>query len=130
MFFQQLHPLSELAARHDLTVLGSAPRDPPYDHRPVKDGQTLEFGDVAVTVPHTPGHTLEHISLLVHDRSVSDERALLLSGGAPLVGDVACSGLLGDDDAATPSSGDVLPHHRPTCPVCRASTEWPGAGST
>ena len=49
-----------------------------------------------VQVIHTPGHTPEHVSLLVRDRSVGDEPALLLSGGALLVGDVARPDLLGD----------------------------------
>jgi hydroxyacylglutathione hydrolase len=56
----------------------------------------VEVGDVAVEILHTPGHTPEHVSLLVRDRSVADEPALLLSGGALLVGDVARPDLLGD----------------------------------
>ena len=53
------------------------------------------MGDVGFEVLHTPGHTPEHVSLLIHDRSVGEEPAALLSGGALLVGDVARPDLLG-----------------------------------
>jgi hydroxyacylglutathione hydrolase len=53
------------------------------------------MGEVLIEALHTPGHTPEHISLLVTDRSRGEEPALLLSGGALLVGDVARPDLLG-----------------------------------
>lgn len=59
-----LSGLSELAARTDTTVLGSAAGDLGYEHQPVRDGEVIELGDVAFEVPHTPGHTPEHVSLL------------------------------------------------------------------
>jgi hydroxyacylglutathione hydrolase len=95
-----LSGLAELAARTDLEVLGSATAELGYDHRPVKDGEMLELGDLAFEVLHTPGHTPEHVSLLVHDRSVGEEPALLLSGGALLVGDLARPDLLGGEKEA------------------------------
>lgn len=95
-----LSGLSELAARQDLTVLGSAAARLGYDHRPVRDGEVVEMGEVAVEVLHTPGHTPEHVSLLVYDRSAGDEPAVLLSGGALLVGDLARPDLLGTHDDA------------------------------
>jgi hydroxyacylglutathione hydrolase len=88
--------LAEVASRQDVTVLGSAYADLGYDHRPLNDGETVELGEVAVEILHTPGHTPEHVSLLVYDRSASDdEPALLLSGGALLVGDLARPDLTG-----------------------------------
>jgi hydroxyacylglutathione hydrolase len=51
-------------------------------------------------VRHTPGHTPEHVSLVVHDREQGDEPALLLSGGALLVGDLARPDLLGGEAQA------------------------------
>jgi len=47
---------------------------------------------------HTPGHTPEHTSLLVTDRSRGEETALLFSGGALLVGDLARPDLLGGEE--------------------------------
>jgi hydroxyacylglutathione hydrolase len=64
------------------------------------DGERLEMGEVAFEVLHTPGHTPEHISLLVTDRSRGDEPTLLLSGGALLVGDVARPDLIGGREQA------------------------------
>ena len=41
-----LSGLSELAARSDVALLGSAEADLGYEHRPVKDGELLEVGDL------------------------------------------------------------------------------------
>jgi hydroxyacylglutathione hydrolase len=90
-----LSGLTELTARQRLTVLGSAHAELGYDHQPVRDGEIIEMGEVGIEVLHTPGHTPEHVSLLVYDRDAGDEPAILLSGGALLVGDLARPDLLG-----------------------------------
>ncbi|MGK9464911.1 MBL fold metallo-hydrolase (plasmid) [Streptomyces sp. G6] len=100
-----LSGLTELAARTDAELLAPARADLGYDHRPLRDGQQFEIGDVGIQVLHTPGHTPEHLSLLVYDRSLSaDEPALLLSGGALLVGDLARPDLLGGHAQAEESA--------------------------
>lgn len=95
-----LSGLAELTARTGLTPLGSAAGELGYDHRPVKDGEVVELGDVAFEVLHTPGHTPEHVALLVRDLSVGEEPAMLLSGGSLLVGDLARPDLLGGPEDA------------------------------
>lgn len=92
----------ELAARTGARVCTGAEAQVAYDHRPLKDGDEIDLGpDVRVRVLHTPGHTPEHISLLVFDRTTSDEEpALFLSGGALLVGDLARPDLLGGREDA------------------------------
>lgn len=97
-----LSGLSELAAREpELQVWGSATGGLGYAHRPLKDGEVIEIGDVGIEVLHTPGHTPEHLSLLIYDRSASaDIPTLLLSGGALLVGDLARPDLLGGPEQA------------------------------
>jgi hydroxyacylglutathione hydrolase len=55
------------------------------------------MGEIEFEVLHTPGHTPEHISLLVRDHSRGDDPLMLLSGGALLVADVARPDLLGDE---------------------------------
>ncbi|MBW3575365.1 MAG: MBL fold metallo-hydrolase [Actinobacteria bacterium] len=95
-----LSGLSELAGRVDLQVLGSAAGDLRYAHRPIGDGDVVELGEVGVEVLHTPGHTPEHVSLLLYDRSAGSAPAVLLSGGALLVGDVARPDLLGGEEEA------------------------------
>ena len=92
--------IKELAARQEVEVLGYADAPLGYSHREVVDGEMLEIGNVAIEVLHTPGHTPEHVSLLVYDRSSGDEPTLLLSGGALLVGDLARPDLLGGPDEA------------------------------
>lgn len=59
-----------------------------YPFRGVSDGEVLELGNVAATVLHTPGHTPEHISLLVADRTRSPDPWFLLSGHTLMVGDL------------------------------------------
>ncbi|MDQ3885788.1 MAG: rhodanese-like domain-containing protein [Actinomycetota bacterium] len=96
-----LSGLSELTARTGVQLCGSATGELGYPHRPLKDREVIEIGDVGLEVLHTPGHTPEHISLLVYDRTASaDTPALLLSGGALLVGDLARPDLLGGPDQA------------------------------
>jgi hydroxyacylglutathione hydrolase len=96
-----LSGLSELTARTDAQLWGSAVGELGYAHRPLKDREVIEVGDVGVEVLHTPGHTPEHISLLVYDRTASaDTPALMLSGGALLVGDLARPDLLGGPEQA------------------------------
>jgi hydroxyacylglutathione hydrolase len=44
-----------------------------FPFKGVRDGETLPLGNVTATVLHTPGHTPEHICLLVSDRTRADE---------------------------------------------------------
>ncbi|WP_424361409.1 MBL fold metallo-hydrolase [Methylocystis parvus] len=54
----------------------------------VGDGDVLELGNVTISVLHTPGHTPEHISLLVTDRTRADEPWFVLTGHTLMVGDL------------------------------------------
>ena len=98
--------ISEVAARGDVELLGYHEAKLGYDHRSVKDGELIEIGDVAFEILHTPGHTPEHVSLLVYDRTAGDEPTMLLSGGALLVGDLARPDLLGGPDEARSTARD------------------------
>lgn len=53
-----------------------------------KDGDRLPLGNVVVDVLHTPGHTPEHVCLLVTDRTRADEPWFVLTGHTLMVGDV------------------------------------------
>lgn len=46
----------------------------------VTDGDTFDFGDNLLTVKHTPGHTQEHISLLVAEKQREDSPWGVFSG--------------------------------------------------
>ncbi|MFA9461019.1 MBL fold metallo-hydrolase [Thiohalorhabdus methylotrophus] len=88
--------ITELQQRSDLELLASARSELGYRAKPLEDGERLQMGEVELEVLHTPGHTPEHISLLVRDRSRGEDPLMLLSGGALLVADVARPDLLGD----------------------------------
>ncbi len=59
-----------------------------YDFLGVREGDTLELGNVLVRVLHTPGHTPEHVSLLVLDKTRGPDPWFLLSGHTLMVGDL------------------------------------------
>ncbi|HUP44722.1 MAG TPA: MBL fold metallo-hydrolase [Thermoanaerobaculia bacterium] len=62
--------------------------NPQYGFRGVRDGEVLELGNVSARVLHTPGHTPEHISLLVSDRKRGPEPWFVLTGHTLMVGDM------------------------------------------
>ena len=59
-----------------------------FPFRKVRDGDVLELGNVTIKVLHTPGHTPEHISLLVTDHTRSQEPWFVLTGHTLMVGDL------------------------------------------
>lgn len=67
-----------LSARADVSV--------PF--KAVQDGDLLPLGNVVAQVLHTPGHTPEHICLLVTDRTRSDEPWFVLTGHMLMAGDL------------------------------------------
>ena len=74
------------AAGADYVLFAEAPAAAPF--RPVRDGDRLELGNVSVQTLHTPGHTPEHICLLVTDRTRAQEPWLIITGHTLMVGDV------------------------------------------
>jgi hydroxyacylglutathione hydrolase len=62
--------------------------DAAFDFHRVADGARLEIGNVLIEVMHLPGHTPEHIGLLVTDRTRSPEPWLAFTGHTLMVGDM------------------------------------------
>jgi glyoxylase-like metal-dependent hydrolase (beta-lactamase superfamily II) len=56
--------------------------------RGVRDREVLPLGNVTAEVLHTPGHTPEHLSLVVTDRTRTQEPWFVLTGHTLMVGDV------------------------------------------
>ena len=77
-----------LAAATGAAYVLSAEAEAAFPFRAVRDGEVLELGNVAVEVLHTPGHTPEHISLVVTDRTRSAEPWFVLTGHTLMVGDL------------------------------------------
>lgn len=59
-----------------------------FPYRAVKDGEELPLGNVTAKVLHTPGHTPEHICVLVTDRTRGDEPWFVLTGHTLMAGDL------------------------------------------
>ena len=59
-----------------------------YAFRGVEDGEVLHMGNTEVEVLHTPGHTPEHVSLVVTDHARADEPWLVLTGHTLMVSDM------------------------------------------
>ena len=77
--------LAEVAGA-DYVLFAEADAAQPF--RGVRDHDVLPFGNVTAEVLHTPGHTPEHISLLVTDRTRATEPWFVLTGHTLMVGDV------------------------------------------
>jgi hydroxyacylglutathione hydrolase len=74
------------AAGAEYVLHGDA--DVTFPFRGVRDGEVLELGNVTIEVLHTPGHTPEHISLLITDRTRSREPWFVFTGHTLMVGDL------------------------------------------
>ena len=59
-----------------------------FPFRGARDEEVLPLGNVAAKVLHTPGHTPEHICILVSDRTRADEPWFVLTGHTLMVGDL------------------------------------------
>jgi len=77
-----------LSATTDAEYVLFANANPRFHFRGVRDGEVLELGNVSIEVIHTPGHTPEHISLLVSDRTRANEPWFVLTGHTLMVGDL------------------------------------------
>ena len=74
------------AAGAEYVLFAEAEAAQPF--RGVRDSEVLELGNVLAEILHTPGHTPEHISLLVTDRTRSNEPWFVLTGHTLMVGDL------------------------------------------
>lgn len=59
-----------------------------FPFRGARDEELLPLGNVAAKVLHTPGHTPEHICILVSDHTRADEPWFVLTGHTLMVGDL------------------------------------------
>lgn len=69
-----------------------------FPHKECFDGDQFQLGKVTLKVLHTPGHTPEHISLLV---LIEDKPRALFSGDFIFVGSVGRPDLIGDEVTET-----------------------------
>ena len=75
----------------------------------MKDGDTVEFGDVKLEIMETPGHTPEGISILVYDLAKSAKEPLaVLTGDTLFIGDVGRPDLLASIGVTADELADML----------------------
>ena len=67
-----------------------------FPHREFADGSEFQLGDVLIKSVHTPGHTPEHLSFLLHDMARGKFPMALLSGDFLFVGSLGRPDLLGE----------------------------------
>ncbi len=67
-----------------------------FSHHEFKDGQELEVGDLRIVAVHTPGHTPEHLSFLVYEKSRCGQPLALFTGDFIFVGSLGRPDLLGE----------------------------------
>jgi hydroxyacylglutathione hydrolase len=77
-----------LAAATGAAYVLSSRADVAFPFHAVEDNGILPLGNVVATVLHTPGHTPEHLCLLVTDRTRADEPWFVLTGHTLMVGDL------------------------------------------
>ena len=65
-----------------------------FDHIGLRDGDIIKFGNLIIKVLHTPGHTPEHISFTLTDKTASSEPVMIFTGDFVFVGDVGRPDLL------------------------------------
>src|SRR5688572_27348257 len=68
-----------------------------FDHEELKDGQKFTFGETIITVRHTPGHTLEHVSFEVAEKDHPDTPWGVLTGDSLFVNSAGRPDLLGSN---------------------------------
>lgn len=70
-----------------------------FPFRPVEDGQVLPLGNVTAQVLHLPGHTPEHLALVVTDRTRGPDPWFVLTGHTLMVGDMGRTELASSAEA-------------------------------
>jgi hydroxyacylglutathione hydrolase len=86
----------ELASRTGAAILHSAHDDLAYGYgEPIGDSEKLKIGRFRLEALHTPGHTLGHMSYLLHDSNGAPW--MIFTGDALFAGDVGRTDFYGRD---------------------------------
>lgn len=78
----------ELAAAAGAAYVLHASARTGFAFNAVEDGDVLPLGNVAARVLHVPGHTPEHLALVVTDRTRGDEPWFIFTGHTLMAGDM------------------------------------------
>jgi hydroxyacylglutathione hydrolase len=89
-----------LAMACDAPYVLAATAHASFPFHAAQDGEIISLGNVAAKVLHTPGHTPEHLCLVVSDGTRADEPWFVFTGHTLMVGDLGRTEL-----AASPEEG-------------------------
>ena len=89
----------ELAAAAGAEYILHASAGARFPFRSVEDGDVLPLGNVDARVLHLPGHTPEHLALVVTDRTRGPEPWFVLTGHTLMVGDMGRTELASSAEA-------------------------------
>jgi glyoxylase-like metal-dependent hydrolase (beta-lactamase superfamily II) len=90
----------------------------------IEDREELAVGNVSIRILHTPGHTPEHVSLLVTDHTRGGEPWFVLTGHTLMVGDMGRTELATSADAGARALFDSAVRLRDLPDYVEV---WPGA---
>jgi hydroxyacylglutathione hydrolase len=93
----------ELAAAAGAEYILHACAEARFPFRAVEDGDDLPLGNVGARVLHVPGHTPEHLALVVTDRTRGPEPWFVLTGHTLMVGDMGRTELASSAEAGARS---------------------------
>jgi len=86
----------ELRSQIGVHILAGRSDDYQFDYKPMDEGDTVELGSITLKALHTPGHTPEHISLLVSDAKQGEQPFGIFTGDFVFNLDVGRPDLLGE----------------------------------
>lgn len=88
----------ELRERVGAKIALGAKANAEYDFLPLRDGDTIELGDVRLSILETPGHTPEAVSIVATDVATGDGAPeAVFTGDTLFVGDVGRPDLLASE---------------------------------
>lgn len=85
----------ELAAQSGAQIVGGVSDDYAFELHQAREGETFSLGELTIKVLETPGHTPEHISLLVSGGKGSSKPWAIFTGDTLFAGEVGRPDLLG-----------------------------------
>lgn len=101
----------ELRNRAGAEIVMGARAEAEFAVRAVREGDSVDMGDVRIKVLETPGHTPEGISLLVFDRTESETAPhAVLTGDTLFIGDVGRPDLLASIGVTADELAEMLYH--------------------
>ena len=120
---------TELAQRTGARLYIHPGAEARYEHAGLAHGDEIAVGAVRVRALFTPGHTPEHIALLVTDTSRADEPWFVLTGDSLFVGDVGRPDLLGAEATRRLAAQLFDSLHHPLMDLPDGLEVYPGHGA-